>query len=65
MAITTVDGVIKKPGTKCWYIACGLIGYYPKQLIVSPMDKQEDLCYFHDKKLCQEQCDLLNQSNKI
>lgn len=62
--ITTIDGLVKKPGERIWYIASGPTGYYPKYDTVSPMDDNESgINYFGNKNNCTEQCRLMNNDN--
>lgn len=58
--ITTIDGVVKKPGDKCYtvWFSTILMSYKPKEVI---FDEHSTRYQFDDLELCKEQCRLMNK----
>lgn len=65
--ITTIDGVRKYIGGKVWIIGYDSAKrqYVPKiSSFVQFQAEEEATPQWHDRKLCEEQCDLLNKTVK-
>lgn len=62
--ITTIDGWEYKKGRRVWIMWWSTTDNKWKPLN-SPFDQYAKRMQWHDKKLCTEQCRLMNQDNKI
>lgn len=67
--ITTIDGTIKKRGERAWEISSDINTGLMRPPLTKMTGKERNgegwPKYYNSFKLCQEQCDLMNQESKI
>jgi hypothetical protein len=67
MSVTTVDGVTKKEGQYVWITGMddGEYKMIPRRERVSKFSVHSPMLQYSDKKLCEEQCRMMNEKPKI